>query len=417
MRRSSLPAAEPAPAAGLRAGAAEHSRPVVGAAVLAAAGVAMIAVCYGLARFAYGLFVPVFGTEFGLGAAATGAIASSSYAGYCVAILVATLATARWGPRVVGTGAGLAAVIGTGLIAGAPNAAVLAAGVVIAGSSTGLASPPLADAVSRWVRVERADRVQTVVNAGTGLGVMVSGPIALLLSSSWRLAWAVYCGVAVLVTLWNAVTIPGAGHRERSTTPARGSRPPEHGGAALVRPSRRWWKAEVARMLLGAATMGVGSSAVWVFGRDLVVAAGSVSEFASTLMWIVLGAAGMVGAFTGDLLGHTGLGRAWAAAMLLLAAATTTMALAPGWLPGIFVGAALFGATYIALTGVLLVWATRLYPDGPAFGVGAAFLLIALGQAVAAPVVGLLSDLATAPIAFCTAALVTALGAVLRPRA
>jgi hypothetical protein len=32
----------------------------------------MIAVCYGLARFAYGLFVPAFSTEFNLDAAAAG---------------------------------------------------------------------------------------------------------------------------------------------------------------------------------------------------------------------------------------------------------------------------------------------------------------------------------------------------------
>jgi MFS family permease len=149
----------------------------VGAVRLAAAGLAVIAVCYGLARFAYGLFVPAFTAEFGLGATAAGAIASSSYAAYCVAVVAATLATVRWGPRVVATAAGLAAVLGTGLIAIAPGVPVLAVGVVIAGSSTGLASPPLADAVARWVRDDRADRVQTVVNAGTGVGVAVSGPI------------------------------------------------------------------------------------------------------------------------------------------------------------------------------------------------------------------------------------------------
>ncbi len=252
MSRSSHPGAEPTPAQVRQFAAPE--RPVVGTARLAMAGLAMIAVCYGLARFAYGLFVPVFAAEFGLDAAAAGAIASSSYAGYCVAILVATLATARWGPRVVATGAGLAAVIGTGLIAGAPSTAGLAIGVVIAGSSTGLASPPLADAVSRWMPAERADRVQTVVNAGTGLGVMVSGPIALLLSSSWRFAWAMYCGLAVLVTLWNAGTIPGARlHREPSTAPTSGSTP-QQGSAAPDRPRRWWWQPGAAMLLLAAAT-------------------------------------------------------------------------------------------------------------------------------------------------------------------
>jgi predicted MFS family arabinose efflux permease len=109
----------------------------------------------------------------------------------------------------VAIAAGLAAAVGTGLIAGAPNAVVLAVGVVIGGSSTGLASPPVAAAVTRWVPAERADRVQTVVNAGTGLGVSVSGPVALLLFHSWRLAWAVFCVLAVLVTIWTAIAVPG----------------------------------------------------------------------------------------------------------------------------------------------------------------------------------------------------------------
>lgn len=375
----------------------ERAPRVVGTASLAAAGLAVIAVCYGLARFAYGLFVPAFTAEFGLGAAAAGAIASSSYAGYCVAVVVATLATVRWGPRAVATAAGLAAVLGTGLIAIAPGVPVLAVGVVVAGSSTGLASPPLADAVARWVRAEHADRVQAVVNAGTGVGVAVSGPVALLLSGSWRLAWATYCGIAVLVTVWAAITVPG--DRTRRTSAGGGP----------------WWRPGTNRLLLAAAALGVGSAAVWVFGRDVVVSAG-VSPAASTLMWIALGVAGVAGAFTGDLVARTGLGRAWAAGMLLLAAATATFALVPAVVPAVFAAAALFGAVYIGLTAVLLVWGTRAYPDTPALGVGAAFLLIAVGQALAAPVLGLLSDLVTAPVAFGAAAVVAAAGTLALPR-
>jgi predicted MFS family arabinose efflux permease len=370
----------------------------VGAVSLAAAGLAVIAVCYGLARFAYGLFVPAFTAEFGLGAAAAGAIASSSYAGYCVAVVVATLATVRWGPRAVATAAGVAAVLGTGLIAIAPGVPVLAVGVVVAGSSTGLASPPLADAVARWVRADHADRVQTVVNAGTGVGVAVSGPIALGLSGSWRLAWATYCALAVLVTVWVATTIPGG--RTSSAGAARGP----------------WLRPGAGRLLVAAAALGAGSAAVWVFGRDLVVTAG-VGAAASTLMWIALGVAGVAGAFTGDLVARTGLSRAWVAGMLLLAAATAAFALAPAVLPVVFVAAALFGAVYIGLTAVLLVWGTRAYPDAPALGVGAAFLLIAVGQALAAPALGLLSDLATAPVAFGAAAAAAAVGALALPRA
>ncbi len=61
--------------------------------------------------------------------------------------------------------------------------------------------------------------------------------------------------------------------------------------------------------------------------------------------------------------------------------------------PAVAVAAsALFGAVYIAVTGVLLVWSTRVYPTQPATGVGLAFLLVAVGQAAAAPVLGFVAD-------------------------
>ncbi len=380
---------------------------------LAASGVAMIAVCYGLARFAYGLFVPAFGSEFGLDATAAGAIASGSYAAYCVAVVVATVATSRWGPRVVVVAAGLAATVGTGLVAVAPDLGVLAAGVLIGGSSTGLASPPLAAAVSRSVPADRADRVQTVINAGTGLGVVVSGPVALLVSDDWRWAWAVFCAIAVLVTIAGAVTVPGRHHPRRP-----GTGPGHRSGApATDRPSTRWRRPGLARLLLAAVALGLASSAVWVFARDVVIAVGGVTPFTATLMWIVLGAAGTVAVLTGDLVARIGLRRAWSGGMLLLAAATATIGLAPGSPPAILCAAAVFGGAYIALSGVLLLWGTRLYPDAPAFGVGAPFLLLALGQAVAAPAIGLLSDVTTSAAAFCTAALLAVLGALPGPRA
>lgn len=350
---------------------------------LAAAGLSLIAVCYGLARFAYGLFLPVLTEEFGLDGAVAGTIASSSYIGYCVAIVVAAA--------------------GTGLIAAAGSTGVLAVGVVIAGSSTGLASPPLADAVARWVTSDRADRVQTAVNAGTGLGVMVSGPVALLTGHNWRLAWFVFALTAVVVTIWIAVTIP------RQDSAADGS-----GWQGLL--PARWFPPGSLRLLTAATLLGAGSSAIWTFGRDIAISSGGVSSAASTVLWIVLGAAGLLGALTGDLTARVGLAPAWAIAMLVLAGATTTFAFAVRHYPVILAAAAVFGAVYIALTGVLLLWGVRIYPDHPAFGVGAPFFLIAAGQAIGSPLIGLLSDSTTAAAAFGVAAAGLAIGAAVRPR-
>ncbi|MFD2080969.1 MFS transporter [Actinopolymorpha cephalotaxi] len=374
-----------------------------GAVGLAAAGMSLIAACYGLARFAYGLFVPTFRTEFHLDAATAGAVAAGSYAGYCVAIVVATVATSRWGARPVAVAAGACATVGTAVIAAAPGTVVLALGVVLAGSSTGLASPPMAEAVARSAPPRLEPRLQTVVNAGTGLGVLVSGPVALLFAGSWRWAWAAFSVLALAITMWVWLTMPRPGgpgrDGDRGVAPVSGIRVPRAG-----------W-----RLFAAAFSMGLASAATWTFGRDLVTAAGN-SALTGVTMWIALGAAGLLGAFAGDLTTRVGPARCWTIGMLLLGVVTATLGLAASSAVVAIVAGAAFGALYIALTGLLLLWGTRVFPVRPVVGVGAAFLLLALGQAAGAPVLGAVADAVTLPGAFLVAAAAAGLGAGIRPR-
>ncbi|MGK4592106.1 MFS transporter [Amycolatopsis sp. w19] len=363
-----------------------------------AAGLSLIAVSYGLARYAYGLFAPTLRTEFGLDGSMLGAIAAGSYVAYCLAVIASTAVTTRWGARAGALAAGATATAGTSLIAAAPNAGVLALGVVLAGAGTGLASPSLADAVSRVVRVTRRDRAQAVVNAGTGLGVLVSGPVSLLAVGDWRMAWWAFAAASALVTLWIARVVPPA-----KDDRARGLPSP------LFPPA-------TGRLLPAAATLGLASAAIWTFGRDIAVSVGGLDETASTVVWIVLGAVGLAGAFTAELTSRAGLRRAWSVGMLLFAAATALFALATRSLPALVIAAALFGAVYIGLTGVLILWGTRAYPTAPAFGVGVAFLMLALGQAAGAPLIGLLGDLFDLRAGFLAAAAIAVLGVLFAPK-
>ncbi|PZA19114.1 MFS transporter, partial [Modestobacter versicolor] len=61
-------------------------RPAAG---LVPAGLAVIAVTYGLARYGFGLFLPQFRGEFGVTAATAGGIAAGSYLAYCLTALLA----------------------------------------------------------------------------------------------------------------------------------------------------------------------------------------------------------------------------------------------------------------------------------------------------------------------------------------
>lgn len=371
---------------------------MVSAPRLIASGAALIACCYGLARFGYGLFTPVLTEEFGLSSTAVGAIAATSYVGYCAAITVSAGLTRRVGPRIVAVLAGVVATAGMALVAIAPSAWVLAAGVLIAGTSTGIASPPLAAAISQRIQGSAGDRAQTVVNAGTGIGVLVSGPIAFALFDHWRLAWGVYAAVAAAVTTWVAFAVRGAPDATARTAPARR------------------WRSGSATLLAASLVTGLGSIAVWSFGRELISAAGASVAVAS-IAWTVLGAAGIAGGLGGDVMARVGLPRAWAGTTLAMSAATAVLALLASNTIAIMVAVIVFGAAYIGLTGLVLVWSTRVYPESPSLGVGLAFFTIALGQAIGAPAVGALIGTLGITTTFVAFAAVGATAAAVRPPA
>jgi hypothetical protein len=60
------------------------------------AGLSAVAVAFGLARYGYGLFVPVFREAFDLSTEMVGFLASGAYASYLVALIVTWLAPLLW---------------------------------------------------------------------------------------------------------------------------------------------------------------------------------------------------------------------------------------------------------------------------------------------------------------------------------
>jgi predicted MFS family arabinose efflux permease len=95
-----------------------------------------------------------------------------------------------------------------------------------------------------------------------------------------------------------------------------------------------------------------------------------------------------------------------------MAAAIASLPLAVDVAPLAYASAALFGSTYIMLSGVVLVWSVTVFRERPSAGIGAGFLVISLGQVVGSPIAGTLTE-ATGFIAsffaFAAAAVLTAL--------
>ncbi len=335
---------------------------------LVATGFALIAVCYGFARFAYGLFLPAIDAELDLPATLSGWIAGSAFLGYGIAILAAASLTERWGARPVALAAALVAAAGMIGIATADGSLWLAISVLVAGSSTGLASPPLASAVAASLRPRRQARANTIINAGTGAGVVLSGPVALVLADQWRVAFLAFAATALAMALVTALVVPGR-------TPAQ---PPiRQGLPRLTGPLRS--------LIRAAFLTGLASTAVWSFGSELTAQRLGWTTAEAGHLWIAIGAAGIVGAGAGWLIHRCGLALvhraglfALAAGLLCIGTAGTTAALT-------LAGGALFGAAYIVLTGAYLVWGVEALPARPATGLTIGFLALAIGQTAGAP--------------------------------
>jgi predicted MFS family arabinose efflux permease len=296
-----------------------------GIAWLVAPGLAMIAVTYGLARFAYGLFLPEMRESLDLSESVLGLIGAGSYAGYCFAVLGALVFTSRTGPRFMAVAAGAVAVVGMAAVAGAPTAWVLALGVLVAGSSSGLASPPMGEAVARTVAVESQDRANALINSGTSIGVALSGPAALLVAEQWRIGWVAFALVGGAVLAWNVFAMP--------RKPGSDDRPEGAAQTAVPRLSMRYLVGSRSVPLFAAATgVGFASAAYWTFSRDMVVRTGDLSGTGSTIFWVVIGVSGLAGGLAGDLVRRLGLAGAFRASFLCMAAVIGFLATAPGTL-------------------------------------------------------------------------------------
>ncbi|MDP9485702.1 MAG: MFS transporter [Actinomycetota bacterium] len=235
---------------------------MIGAKRLGLAGFLATAVAFGPARNGYGLFLPYFREEFALSTAMLGLIASGLYAGYLLALSAVGLLASGVGPRPLVLAGLVSAALGMALVATAPNAWVLAAGIVLAGTSAGWSWAPYNDAAERGVPKRYRDRVLSVVSTGTTFGILAAGLTALAAGASWRGAWFVFALGAVAAAAPNALILPGASHDDGEGDEEEGS---------LRRPGWRWLlRAKATPLFVVALVFGVTSAFYFSFAVDLV---------------------------------------------------------------------------------------------------------------------------------------------------
>lgn len=345
---------------------------------LVAPGIIMIAVAYGLARFSFGLLLPSINEDLNMSASTSGFISSLFYFSYCFAIVVATVFTTEKGPRGMIQAAGASALLGLVIMGASPNVWFLSIGVLLAGASTGFVSPPYGAAISLWLKERQQGKANTWINSGTSMGLALSGVGALFLASEWRLTYMIYAGVALIAFLWNAKIIPTPGPKpkvmfEKGKFSFRGV----EGAVPLV---------------VCSTVLGISTAAFWTFSVDFLSSTNQYSSGETSLFWIIIGASGVLGGFSGALIEKLGLPFAYKWASLVIGTASLLLALfSEQWVMA-YLAAAFFGSSYIFITGVLMVWGIRVFISNASLGIGTPFLLLALGQVLGSVFAGALIE-------------------------
>ena len=336
-------------------------------------GVAMVAVSFGLARYGYGLLLPEMRAEFAMGADAAGFISSGAYLSYLVANAGVVWVAATYGARVaVGLAAALAAA-GMAVISVAGSVPVLAVGVIVAGAAAGLAYPPYADLVDRQVAGPKRDAAWSAISSGTGWGVAVAGPIAVVAGDQWRVAWG---GFVVLAVLAGAVAVRLA---------------PAHERRRLVRPqlSWTWFFCPRSRPLLcSAVVVGVTSSVWWAFGVD-AMRSGGVDANSARVVYAACGVASVLASFSGAAYGRLGLRTGYLVTCGLLAGSLAVFGLAADRVSAALLGAVAFGVFYCAIIAAQGIWSSRVFADHPAAGLAAVNTALTVGTLVGPTLAGL----------------------------
>ncbi|GAA4914706.1 MFS transporter [Nesterenkonia rhizosphaerae] len=358
---------------------------------IAGTGAAVIAICYGFARYAYGLFVPEFAAAFDLAASGIGMLGGISTLGYTAGLFAAPLLANR-SSRAATITAGASASLGLLTIGLAPVLPVFAAGLFLAGTSAGLVSPAVAQLVTDTVASRIRPRAQTWANIGTSFGLAASA-FTPLLNFGWRVTWVGFGVVAGLVTLAAVMLLPRTRGATVRNSGAQGSRFRRPGLVVLL-----------AHSLL----LGLTSVPYWNFSIQRLQDLGADGAVAAWF-WLCIGAAGLLGGLTGSLSGRFGLTRVNVAVWTLWAVALGVMALPEPSLIALFVSAGLFGAAFMALTGVCILWAARLYPKETVRGVTLSFFFLGIGQTLGSPLAGAVADGAGLGAAFAGAAVLSLL--------
>ncbi len=174
--------------------------------VVAGAGAMTVFSCLGLARFAYGMLLPLMGRALSLRYDEMGFIGTGNFAGYLAAVGMAPFLMKRWGgSRTVA--AGLALVAASMVLIGSASAFLQILFLYfLTGIGSGLSNVPMMVLVSHWFAREMRGKAAGLVLVGNGAAIVFAGFLipalaAALGADGWRAGWRILGGLSAAIAV------------------------------------------------------------------------------------------------------------------------------------------------------------------------------------------------------------------------
>ncbi|MEO1112862.1 MAG: MFS transporter [Pseudomonadota bacterium] len=337
-------------------------------------GAWVISITYGV-RFAFGQFLPSIQREFGLDHDDTALLACSVYAGTCAALLVAAYLTERWGARVTVIAAMVFAALGALTVSFAQSQTYLLASLSFIGIGSGLSMPPLVAGVG-VVCSRYKERAVSIINAGTGAGIVAASITALQFADTWRACFLVFALISVALSLVALFAVP-----KRPAIAAR------TGSLGQMFKSPGLHQAASSALLFGMV-----SAAIWTGGGLSLVGLADWSTAEISLFWIALGIAGLLGGLCGDLVAKLSLAEMHSISFIGLGASALLLTMAEHSATLAFFAASLFGVFYMTGTAMYLIWAGRISRTHAPTVVSVLFFMLPVGQIIGSAIFGELTS-------------------------
>lgn len=167
-----------------------------------------IAVTYGIGRYAYGFFLPVFIESHSLSLSYAGYLSSVATTAYAIVSLVSVFYANKIRPIFLIVLGGSVTTIGIFLVTVSPNYLIFSAGIVLASLGAGIMPPAYFEYIGNIIKEDKRDLVTIVVSTGGAPGLVLSALCAYQFFENWQIAWFSFSLISLMMLSLNIFLLP-----------------------------------------------------------------------------------------------------------------------------------------------------------------------------------------------------------------